>query len=192
MQQTIQADRVLVCEKLSCPMPVIRTKKTLEEMEPGQVLEVRATDKGSVADLPTWAKRAGHQYIGVKEENGVYRHFLRKASVHEINEETGFVRKISNEQLSEKLAAGENLVVIDVREPAEFAFGHVPGAISIPLGELERRLDELKPDQPYAVICRTGNRSDLACKIMSERGFTQLWNVVPGMSRWHGEVESDL
>lgn len=187
--RTIQASRILDCEKLSCPLPVVKTKQTLEQMESGEVLEVRCTDKGSVADLQSWAKRAGHHYIGLIEEEGVYRHFLRKASASEVRAETRFPHVISNEELAQRLASGERLIVLDVREPAEYAFGHIPGAMSIPLGELEARIGELDPNAAYAVICRSGNRSDSACTLLAERGFAQVANVVPGMNGWREAVE---
>lgn len=191
VRREIQTDRVLECERLSCPMPVVKTKKAMEEMKPGEVLEVRATDKGSVADLQSWAKRTGHQYIGLIEENGIFRHFLRKASDNETKAEVQFPHIMSNEELKQKLASGESIIVLDVREPAEFAFGHIPGALSVPLGQLEEKIGQLDPGKAYAVICRTGNRSDLACQMLAERGFSNVKNVVPGMSRWQGATESD-
>lgn len=189
MRRDIQTDRVLECERLSCPMPVVKTKKVMEEMKPGEVLEVRATDKGSVADLQSWAKRTGHQYIGLVEENGIFRHFLRKASDNETKAEVQFPHIMSNEELEQRLASGESILVLDVREPAEYAFGHIPGAISVPLGQLEEKIGQLDTGNAYAVICRTGNRSDLACRILAERGFSNVKNVVPGMSQWQGAIE---
>lgn len=191
VRRDIQTDRVLECERLSCPMPVVKTKKAMEEMKPGEVLEVRATDKGSVADLQSWAKRTGHQYIGLVEENGIFRHFLRKASDNETKAEVQFPHIMSNEELKQKLASGESIIVLDVREPAEYVFGHIPGAISVPLGQLEEKISQLDPGKAYAVICRTGNRSDMACQMLAERGFAKVKNVVPGMSRWQGAIESD-
>lgn len=191
MSATLQVNRTLECEGLACPLPVVRTKKTIDEMAAGEVLEVRATDKGSVADLQGWARRTGHQYIGLKEENGVYRHFLRKGGASETKEATPYPHTLSNEQIREKLSKGEKLVVLDVREPAEFAFGRIPGAQSIPLGDLEQRLSELDPGQEIAVVCRTGSRSDLACHLLSEKGFTNVKNVIPGMSEWTGSIDKD-
>jgi rhodanese-related sulfurtransferase/TusA-related sulfurtransferase len=172
-------------------MPVVKTKKAIEEMNAGEVLEVRATDKGSVADLQSWTNRTGHQYIGLKEEGGVFRHFLRKSSENETKPETKHPNVISNEELIRKLAEGGNFKVLDVREPAEYSFQRIPGAISIPMGELEQKLDSLPKDDEYVVVCRTGTRSDLACQLLSERGYSQVTNVVPGMSAWEGHTERD-
>lgn len=187
----LQVDRTLECEGLSCPMPVIRTKKAIDELNSGKVLEVRATDKGSVADLQGWAKRTGHQYIGLKEENGVFRHYIRKADPAETKEYIQYPHTISLEEVLQKLSSGEKLNLLDVREPAEYAFGHLPGAISIPAGELDKRMVELDLNKEYVVVCRTGNRSDLACQTLAANGFKHVKNVLPGMTGWAGEVEKD-
>lgn len=187
----IQVNQMLNAEGLACPMPVVQTKKAIEQLQPGEVLEVRATDKGSVADLQGWAKRTGHQYVGLLEEEGVFRHFIRKSTPSEIKEEVKYPNTIQNEEVQKKLTAGENLKVLDVREPAEYAFGRIPGAISVPLGELEKKLSDLNPDEEYHVVCRTGTRSDLACQILSDKGFTKVKNVLPGMTEWEGPIEKD-
>lgn len=185
----IKTDVVLDAKGLSCPMPIVKTKKAINGMESGQVLEVQATDKGSKADMKAWAETTGHQYIGTLEENGVLKHYIRKASSENEKAATQFPNVVSNQEL-ESLLENEKTVVLDVREEAEFAFGHIPGAISIPLGELENRCPELPRDKKIYVICRTGNRSDLACGKLAEKGFTDIFNVVPGMSAWNGPKKS--
>jgi len=185
----VVVNKIIDAKGLACPMPIVKTKKAMEELKPGEVLELQATDKGSVADIQGWAKNTGHQYLGTVEENGIFRHFLRKANPQEVIEENQYPHTITNEELEAKIQSGEGLVVLDVREPAEYAFGHIPGAVSIPLGELEARVDELRSEDNIFVICRTGNRSDLACKWLDEKGFEKLHNVVPGMSGWSGSIE---
>lgn len=189
VQSNFSADKTLDCKGLACPMPVVRTKKAMEEMLSGQVMEVQATDKGSSADLKSWANNTGHEFLGTVQEGEVWKHFLRKASTHEVKEETNFLRTISNEELQKKLEAKEKLTLIDVREPAEYAFHRIPVAISIPLGVLEQRLDELQPDEDIYIICRSGKRSDMACQLLAEKGFTKITNVLPGMSSWNGPAE---
>ncbi|REE66744.1 rhodanese-related sulfurtransferase [Paenibacillus taihuensis] len=188
---TMKVNRTLECEGLACPLPVVRTKKAMEEMKTGEVLEIRATDSGSVADLQSWAKRTGQQYIGLKEENGVFRHYIRKSDPTETKEERKFPHTIYNEELRKKLSEGEALHIVDVREPAEFAFCRIPGAKSIPLGDLEERIYELDPSQDYVVVCRSGNRSDMACQLLMEKGFINVINAVQGMAVWTGEIEKD-
>ncbi|MBU8908704.1 sulfurtransferase TusA family protein [Desertibacillus haloalkaliphilus] len=185
--ETIKTDQVIDAKGLACPMPIVRTKKAMNDLEPGKVMEVQATDQGSTADLKAWAESTGHQYLGTIEENDVLKHYLRK-STDEEKAEKKHPHVASNEQLQETLAAGENVVVLDVRESAEYAFGHIPGAKSIPLGELEDRATELDKDSKIYVVCRTGSRSDLASQKLTEAGFNDVFNVVPGMSEWSGET----
>ncbi|OXM83883.1 sulfurtransferase TusA family protein [Paenibacillus rigui] len=188
---TLQVNRTLECEGLACPLPVVRTKKAIDEMNAGEVLEVRATDKGSVADLKGWSSRTGHQYLGLKEENGVFHHFIRKAEAADTKSEKVHPHTVSNDEVHAKISSGEALHIIDVREPAEYAFGRIPGSISIPLGELEEKWSQLDPSKPYYVVCRSGNRSDLACQLLTDKGFQNVKNIIPGMSEWTHTQEQD-
>ncbi|TLS38019.1 sulfurtransferase TusA family protein [Pseudalkalibacillus caeni] len=63
---------------LACPMPIVRTKKAIDEIESGQILEVIATDKGAKSDLTAWAKSGGHELVDSKEENGVFSFYIKK------------------------------------------------------------------------------------------------------------------
>ena len=74
-------------------------------------------------------------------------------------------------------------VVLDVREPAEWAEGHVPGATLIPLGELARRTSELPHDRTVVVICRSGNRSAQGRDILLDAGY-KATSVQGGMTAW--------
>ncbi len=187
----IQADLILDCKGLACPMPIVKTKKAMDQLQSGQVIEVQATDRGSLADIKGWAKNTGHQYVETICEGEVLKHYLRKSNPNEIKEEVKFPHTLTNEELQKKLEANEKLIVLDVREPAEYAFHRIPGAISIPLGDLENRINELNPDQEIQVVCRTGIRSDIACQLLTEKGFKHLKNVVPGMSEWIGLTEKN-
>jgi glyoxylase-like metal-dependent hydrolase (beta-lactamase superfamily II)/3-mercaptopyruvate sulfurtransferase SseA len=84
-------------------------------------------------------------------------------------------------QLSE---LGPALQVIDVRRPAEYADGPVPGARHAPLDRLERRLADAPRDKPTAVICAGGYRSTAAASLMERLGFRELYNVVGGTAAW--------
>nr|WP_279326117.1 sulfurtransferase TusA family protein [Bacillus sp. FJAT-47783] len=185
----MKANKVLDAKGLACPMPIVKTKKMMKDLEAGFVLEVQATDKGSKADIQAWAESAGHQYLGTIEEGDVLKHYLRKATD---DESTTLEKKhpyvVTNEELEQKVTAEQNIVVLDVREEAEYAFCHIPQAISIPLGELEKRLNELNKDDEIYVICRSGSRSDFAAQKLAANGFTKVMNVVPGMSQWSGET----
>lgn len=186
---SIKANEILDAKGLACPMPIVKTKKAITNLPEGHVLEVQATDKGSKADIKAWAENSGHQYIGMIEEGNLLKHYIRKSSNEEVSEKK-HQQVISNEELLSKLENAEQYTILDVREEAEYAFNHIPNAISIPFGELEDRLDELKKDQEIYVVCRTGNRSDLAAQRLTEKGFNQVYNVMPGMSNWIGQTNS--
>ena len=185
----IKADVQLDAKGLACPMPIVKTKKAISNLADGQILEVQATDKGSVADLKAWAESVGHQYIGTVDENDVLLHYIRKSSNEEIEEKT-FEKTISNEEIIDGACNGG--IILDVREEAEYAFGHIEGSRSIPMGDLEDRLNELDKDNEIFVICRTGTRSDLAAQKLVENGFTKVYNVLPGMSSWNGDLSKKL
>ncbi|WP_121616083.1 sulfurtransferase TusA family protein [Virgibacillus halodenitrificans] len=187
----IQVDEILDAKGLACPMPIVKTKKAMTNLETGQVIEVQATDKGSTTDMKAWAESTGHQYLGTVEEAGVLTHYLRKASDAETKQETKHEDVEQLKDLQSKIESGENLTILDVREPAEFAFGHIPNAINIPLGDLEERMKELDKDNELHVICRTGNRSDLAAQKLTEKGFPNVKNVIPGMSTWEGPTDKN-
>ncbi len=184
----IKTDQMLDCRGLACPMPIVRTKKAMEQMQPGQVVEVQATDKGSLADIQGWAKNTGHHYLGTIEDGEVLKHYLRKSAPEEVREQKKFPHIKTNGELAQKLFA-RNITILDVREPAEYAFNRIPGAVSIPFGELGERLGELNPDNEIYVVCRTGSRSDMACQLLEEKGFKSVYNVEPGMSQWEGPTE---
>lgn len=184
----IKSDVQLDAKGLACPMPIVKTKKAMNDVSEGQVLEIQATDKGSVADLAAWSKTVGHQYIGTNEENGVFYHYIRKCNP-EISEavEKSFEHTISNDD-----AINGDGLILDVREAAEYAFGHIPGAKSIPMGELTDRMNELNKEEAIYVICRTGTRSDLAAQQLAATGFTKIYNVLPGMTGYEGELQKEV
>jgi rhodanese-related sulfurtransferase/TusA-related sulfurtransferase len=189
---SIKVDQVIDCRGLSCPMPIVRTKKAIDQLEAGQVIEVQATDRGSLADIQGWARNTGNQYLGTKEEGDVLKHYLRKANPGETKEAVKFDAIIKNAELETVLSRNPNdILVVDVREPAEYAFKRIPGAVSIPLGELEAKMDMLDRSKDILVVCRTGSRSDMAAQILAEKGFERVKNVLPGMSEWTGPTESD-
>lgn len=187
--ETIKSNVMLDAKGLACPMPIVKTKKAMAQLEAGQVLEVQATDKGSKADMKAWAESTGHQYLGTVEEGNVLKHYLRKASGEGTAEKKHPI-VIDNNDLQAKLSSNEDIVILDVREEAEYAFNHIQNAISIPLGELETRMNELNKEDEIFVVCRTGSRSDLAAQKLTASGFTKVVNVLPGMSGWSGDTVS--
>ena len=83
----------------------------------------------------------------------------------------------------------EDVVVLDVRDAADFAEGHITGARNIPLPELKNRLAELEDwrDRPVAVVCRTDKRSAQAVQMLGEQGFKEPLLVKEGMQRWKND-----
>ena len=80
-------------------------------------------------------------------------------------------------------------ILIDVRTPAEYKVGHIPGVANIPLDELEKRMGEVPKDSKVVLICRTGNRSAQGTRLLREKGFANVFNSTGGMSTWRGPVE---
>ena len=70
---------VLDAKGLACPMPIVRTKKAMDAIESGQVLEVHVTDKGAIADIPAWAASGGHTILEHTEEDDVLKFWIQKA-----------------------------------------------------------------------------------------------------------------
>lgn len=96
--------------------------------------------------------------------------------------------KISAAEVARRLQAGEKLTLIDVREPGEFAAGHIPGARLIPLGNIIERMAELPRDRELIMVCRSGNRSGTATELLAARGY-QAVNMAGGMIAWPGPVK---
>lgn len=72
------ADQQLDAQGLNCPMPIIKARKALQELDAGQTLEVLATDPGSVADFQAFARMTGHGLLEVSDAGPVYRFVLQK------------------------------------------------------------------------------------------------------------------
>lgn len=90
----------------------------------------------------------------------------------------------------ERLAWGDrSLVVLDVRTPAEYAEGHVPGAVNIPHTELAARIGELADahSRDIVVYCRSGSRAAQALTVLGDAGFTRLFHLKGDYQGWSGE-----
>jgi rhodanese-related sulfurtransferase len=89
---------------------------------------------------------------------------------------------VSSAEARQLVQAGARLV--DVRTPGEFAAGHIPGAVNIPVQALDARLGELQPtDAAVVVYCRSGHRSGNASRMLKSAGFKAVYDLGP-MSRW--------
>jgi len=74
----MNTDKLLNAKGLACPMPIVKTKGSMNDMETGQVLEIHATDKGAQADLAAWSRSGGHELVQSTEENGVFKFWIKK------------------------------------------------------------------------------------------------------------------
>ena len=116
------------------------------------------------------------------------------------------MREIGVSQLSTVSEQGGAAQLVDVRSAGEFAAGHVPGAVNIPLEEIERRLDDLNAQQPLVLICKGGTRAGIAAEFLKDKrvnlavlqGGTEAWVkaglplVVSAKSRWAPERQVRL
>jgi hydroxyacylglutathione hydrolase len=98
--------------------------------------------------------------------------------------ETATIAQMPVAELRQQLAERSDWQLLDVRSPAEYQSGHVPGALSAPLAHLVEQAAQFAPERPTAVICQGGYRSSAATSILQRRGFRELFNVVGGTSAW--------
>jgi tRNA 2-thiouridine synthesizing protein A len=77
----IKADEILDCYGLLCPMPIIQTAQKIKTMKIGEVLEVISTDKGIKEDMPAWCRQTGHEFLGIEEEEDVFKVFVKKVKI---------------------------------------------------------------------------------------------------------------
>lgn len=102
------------------------------------------------------------------------------------------VEPLTPEQLKARLDAGEDLVLLDVREDEEVAICRIDGSTHIPMGELSARLDELDPDRVTVCICHHGIRSANVALALEQRDFDHLFNLTGGIERWAREVDPGM
>ncbi len=99
---------------------------------------------------------------------------------------------ITPRELAAKLQNGEDVVMVDVREPHEWNAGHLESAQHIPLAQVPQRLSEIPNDREVVMICRSGSRSERARQFLAQSGFTRVKNLVGGMQRWAREVDPSV
>ncbi|MCY9657146.1 rhodanese-like domain-containing protein [Paenibacillus chondroitinus] len=91
-------------------------------------------------------------------------------------------------EVLDRMKRKDQVIILDVREPDEWESGHIPGAKHIPLGEINRALNELDSKQETIIVCRSGNRSGRACEFLSSLGYNVV-NMPGGMLEWPGDME---
>ncbi len=98
------------------------------------------------------------------------------------------MKSMSPMEVESLLKEGKNPLIIDVREVGEVAEGKIPGAVNIPLGLIEFRMNELDKSQEYIMVCRSGGRSGQASHFLASQGYNVI-NMDGGMLSWEGETE---
>lgn len=74
----MKADVQVDAKGLACPMPIVRAKKALDQLQSGQIMEVLSTDKGSLSDFQAWIKQTNNELVEHKVEDGIYTFYVRK------------------------------------------------------------------------------------------------------------------
>jgi tRNA 2-thiouridine synthesizing protein A len=74
----MKANELLDTKGLACPMPIVKTKRAMDNLETGEILEIHATDLGAKSDLVAWSKSGGHELLETAEENGVLKFWIKK------------------------------------------------------------------------------------------------------------------
>ncbi|HUP93007.1 MAG TPA: rhodanese-like domain-containing protein [Solimonas sp.] len=96
---------------------------------------------------------------------------------------------ISVSELKMRLDTG-GVQLLDVRSAEELALATLPGALHIPMQELPARFGDLNPQQPLAVICHHGVRSEMAARLLERNGFSAVFSVAGGIDAWSMQVDS--
>ena len=71
-------DKELDCSNMSCPMPILKTKKAVDQLEVGQTLKMIATDPGSLPDVIAWTNKTGHELLGHEQDGAVFTFFIKR------------------------------------------------------------------------------------------------------------------
>ena len=102
--------------------------------------------------------------------------------------------ELSANEVAKRRKAGEAFLLLDVRERDEYDRARIEGTTLIPLGELEDRVDELADwkDKPIVVHCKSGGRSADACRLLRDRGFSDVSNLSGGIEAWSLTVDPEV
>lgn len=97
---------------------------------------------------------------------------------------------VNNNDFAKILSDTSSIPLIDVRTPAEYSGGHIPNAINIDISgsDFDSRVSELDKNEPVAVYCRSGKRSNNAAQRMVKLGFVKIYDLQGGIVSWNGKV----
>ncbi|MFC3212183.1 rhodanese-like domain-containing protein [Planomicrobium okeanokoites] len=98
------------------------------------------------------------------------------------------MKTMTAQEVQEYMNNNKAVSIIDVRETEEVKAGKIPGAVNIPLGLIEFRLQDIDKSQEHIMVCRSGSRSGMATNILTGRGYNVI-NMDGGMMAWDGPTE---
>jgi molybdopterin/thiamine biosynthesis adenylyltransferase/rhodanese-related sulfurtransferase len=107
-------------------------------------------------------------------------------------EEQGKMSEITPVELKARMDRGDDIFILDVREPHEYDIAKIEGSTLIPLGQVAQRVDELNSTADIIVHCKMGGRSAKAQGILQEMGFSRVTNLTGGILRWSDDVDSSI
>jgi adenylyltransferase/sulfurtransferase len=108
----------------------------------------------------------------------------------QILHQSGF--EITPEELKEKLENGEDIILIDVREPVEYEINRIEGSKLIPLSKLPEKVNELDQTREIVLYCKMGGRSARAVQLLRELGFTRVKNLAGGIDAWIEKIDPTM
>jgi adenylyltransferase/sulfurtransferase len=120
-----------------------------------------------------------------------YQQFCGIIPEAKVAAEKNGIPQMSVTELKQKLDAGEDVFILDVREPYEYQIAQIGGHL-IPLGELPNRLGELDTAKNIVVQCKSGGRSQRAAEFLAQNGFSKLHNLAGGILAWSNEIDPDV
>jgi rhodanese-related sulfurtransferase len=102
------------------------------------------------------------------------------------------VKTLAPAELARRRAAGEEFLLLDVREPFETAICRIEGSLLVPMSDLRARVDELDPERPIVCVCHHGIRSAQVAGELARLGFEEVYNLAGGIERWAVEVDRGM
>jgi rhodanese-related sulfurtransferase len=102
------------------------------------------------------------------------------------------VKTLTASELKDRLSRGDELFLLDVREPQEYHYARIDGSTLIPLQQIPARVGELDPTRSIVVICHHGMRSLQAANYLARRGFTKIANLSGGIDAWSLKCDSSV
>ena len=146
-------------------------------LPPDRPLVLVTDDDAVAAEAATRLARVGLENVAGYLAGGV-------AAWDAVGLPLGRLAQVDVAELKARLSESAAPLVLDVRRPSEYAAGHVPGAVSLPLDQLGRELDTMKISGPVAIVCASGYRSNIAGSLLLQKRGVELVNVVGGTNAW--------